>query len=113
MASELSEFEANMRREIDAFLKPGKRQARKPSHADTAPTRPARQAPGHAAEPAETRKTGHRVKLAVRKRQLDLDTVFEHRSSSISKLEAQLEAEKAAKKAGYPIIGYLIDIQRL
>lgn len=49
----------------------------------------------------------------MRTRKLEADTVFEHRSTSISKLEAQLEAEKAAKQAGYPIIGYVIDIQSL
>jgi len=53
------------------------------------------------------------VKLAVRTKQLEMDTVFEHVSSSISKLEARMEAERAAKKAGYPIIGYLIDTQPL
>lgn len=54
-------------------------------------------------------RTGHLVKLAVRTKPLSMDIVFEHVSSSISKLEAQLEAEKAARKAGYPIIGYVIE----
>ncbi|SDI68038.1 hypothetical protein [Billgrantia gudaonensis] len=112
MASELNEFEENMQREIDAFLKPDKRKPRQPGRGAAAPGRPAKST-AEPAESAETMKTGHRVKLAVRKRQLDVDTVFEHRSTSISKLEAQLEAEKAAKRAGYPIIGYLVDIQRL
>ncbi len=53
------------------------------------------------------------MKLAVRTKQLEMDTVFEHVSSSISKVEAQLEAEKAARKAGYPIIGYVIETSRL
>ena len=53
------------------------------------------------------------IKLAVRKKQLEMDTVFEHVSPSISKLEAQLEAEKAARRAGYPIIGYVIETRRL
>jgi hypothetical protein len=44
---------------------------------------------------------------------LELDTVFEHRSTSISKLEAQLDAEQAARKAGFPVIGHVIEIQRL
>ncbi|TFH85200.1 hypothetical protein EQG41_18565 [Billgrantia azerbaijanica] len=114
MASELSEFEENMRREIDAFLKPGKGSDGKARASESRRAmRPAADTAKPAPQPAKALKTGHVVKLAVRKRQLELDTVFEHRSTSISKLEAQLEAEKAAKKAGYPIIGYVIDIQRL
>jgi hypothetical protein len=113
MSDELSEFEQSVKREIDAFMKPG----HEPS--------PSRELPGgkgakqKAAKPvsagqsAESYKTGHLVRLAVRTRKLETDTVFEHRSTSISKLEAQLEAEKAAKQAGYPIVGYVIDIQSL
>ncbi|MCC5884536.1 MAG: hypothetical protein JJU25_18110 [Halomonas sp.] len=113
MSDELSEFEQSVKREIDAFMKPG--------HAPSAPVelpgstsprkKPAK--PGVGEPSAEAYKTGHLVRLAVRTRKLEVDTVFEHRSSSISKLEAQLEAEKAAKQAGYPIIGYVIDIQAL
>lgn len=122
MSDELSEFERSIKREIDAFMKPGhepspvrdllgdkkdekKRRAKtgKQKHAGT----------GSAGKSAQSYKTGHLVRLAVRTRKLEADTVFEHRSTSISKLEAQLEAEKAAKQAGYPIIGYVIDIQRL
>ncbi|GEK48551.1 hypothetical protein PRZ61_02770 [Halomonas pacifica] len=96
MSADLNDFEESIRREIDAFTQPKKTPAPKPS-------KPA--ASGH--------RVGYRVKLAVRPRQLALDEVFEYESSSISKLEAQLEAEKAARRAGYPIIGYLIDIERL
>ncbi|MFP4138063.1 MAG: hypothetical protein ACLFSR_06875 [Halomonas sp.] len=112
MASELSEFEENMQREIEAFLKPDKRQPRQLGRGGAAPKRPAK-SDAEPVESADRMKTGHRVKLAVRKRQLDVDTVFEHRSTSISKLEARLEAEKAARKAGYPIIGYVIETTRL
>ncbi|MCG6656817.1 hypothetical protein HOP52_03370 [Halomonas campisalis] len=107
MGTELSDFEHNMRREIDAFLKPDKG-AR--TEAPKARRSEASRSPG---QPAKALKTGHVVKLAVRTRPLERDTVFEHRSTSISKLEAQLEAEKAARKAGFPIIGHLIEIQRL
>lgn len=96
MSADLNDFEESIRREIDAFTQPKKTPVPKPP-------RPA--ASGH--------RVGYRVKLAVRPRQLALDEVFEYESSSISKLEAQLEAEKAARQAGYPIIGYLIDIERL
>ncbi|MCE8004724.1 hypothetical protein [Billgrantia ethanolica] len=120
MSDELSEFEQSIKREIDAFMKPGH---------EPSPSRdlPIGKASGHkgrgkkkssaragaAEQSAQSYKTGHLVRLAVRTRKLETDTVFEHRSTSISKLEAQLEAEKAAKQAGYPIIGYVIDIQRL
>ncbi|WP_133154962.1 hypothetical protein [Billgrantia endophytica] len=106
MKTELEDFEESMRREINAFQNPkegSKRPSRSvPAHENTKP-----------GQSASSYKTGHLVKLAVRTKPLELDSVFEHHSTSISKLEAQLEAEKAAKKAGYPIIGHLIEIQRL
>ena len=113
MNDELSEFEQSIKREIDAFLKPG--QTSTPGIGSTGKARSVQKRPRSEGDipKAEAYKTGHLVQLAVRKRQLETDTVFEHRSTSISKLEAQLEAEKAAKQAGYPIIGYVIDIQSL
>ncbi|MBS9404527.1 hypothetical protein KG088_12885 [Halomonas sp. TRM85114] len=103
METQLSDFEQNMRRELDAFMKPTK------TSENPAPEiKPTAKPDSSAAY-----KTGHIVKLAVRTKQLEMDTVFEYVSSSISKLEARMEAERAAKKAGYPIIGYVIDTQRL
>jgi hypothetical protein len=58
-------------------------------------------------------KTGHIVRLAVRRKQIALDEMFEYKSDKLSKLEARLDAEKAAKKAGYPIIGYVYSIDKL
>lgn len=58
-------------------------------------------------------KTGYIVRLAVRSRRLAIDEMFEYRSDKLSKLEAQLDAEKAARKAGYPIIGYVYSIEKL
>ncbi|QTP53273.1 hypothetical protein HNO51_00430 [Billgrantia sulfidoxydans] len=119
MSDELSEFERSIKREIDAFMKPG----HEPSPArdllgdkkDEQQSRGKKKSAGTeaAGKSAQSYKTGHLVRLAVRTRKLEVDTVFEHRSTSISKLEAQLEAEKAARKAGYPIVGYVIDIQSL
>ncbi|WP_104205128.1 hypothetical protein [Billgrantia saliphila] len=117
MSDELSEFEQSVKREIDAFMKPEK--ASPPSRESVAgkasPATQGKSARGKETngESAKAYKTGHLVRLAVRTKQLETDTVFEHRSTSISKLEAQLEAEKAARQAGYPIIGYVIDIQSL
>ncbi|MCL7942253.1 hypothetical protein M8009_18400 [Halomonas sp. ATCH28] len=59
-------------------------------------------------------KTGHIIKLVVRKKQMSLlDEVFEYQSPKISELEARIDAEKAAKAAGYPIIGYVQSIEKL
>ncbi|WP_010626145.1 hypothetical protein [Halomonas sp. KM-1] len=117
MSDELSEFERSIKREIDAFMKPG--HAPSPvrdllgDKKDEQKSRAKKGKQKRAGTSAQSYKTGHLVRLAVRTRKLEADTVFEHRSTSISKLEAQLEAEKAAKQAGYPIIGYVIDIQSL
>ncbi|SEL83653.1 hypothetical protein [Halomonas daqiaonensis] len=116
METELNEFEQQMRREINDFMDNEQEARRK---AATSPPEWPREA-GDEAKPKAPRskpggapKTGHLVKLAVRTKQLEMDSVFEHVSSSISKIEAQLEAEKAAREAGYPIIGYVIETQRL
>lgn len=59
-------------------------------------------------------KTGHIIKLVVREKKMSLlDEVFEYQSSKISELEARIDAEKAAKAAGYPIIGYVQSIEKL
>ncbi|KAA0010254.1 hypothetical protein F0A17_17430 [Billgrantia pellis] len=122
MSDELSEFEQSIKREIDAFMKPEKASptSREPAIGTVGPATKEKgiqekggKGKGVARESAKAYRTGHLVRLAVRTKQLETDTVFEHRSTSISKLEAQLEAEKAAKQAGYPIVGYLIDIQSL
>ncbi len=107
MSTELDEFERSMHEEIDAFLNSQPSRGKPPLSTE----KPARKQAQRAS--AREVKTGHIVRLAVRTKQLEMDTAFEHHSTSISKLEAQMEAEKAARKAGYPIIGYVIDIQRL
>lgn len=56
---------------------------------------------------------GYTVILAVREKRMSaLDIRFEHKTNSISKLEAQIEAEQAARAAGYPVLGYVVDIVR-
>jgi len=112
METELSEFEQVMRRQIDDFMSPKQGDKKRSGSTSGSPMADlASRAPRSKAAGAP--KTGHLVKLAVRTKPLEMDTVFEHASTSISKIEAQLEAEKAAKKAGYPIIGYVIETQRL
>lgn len=112
METELSEFEQVMRREIEDFMGPDKAGVKRSTPRAAAPSA----APAPRAErskPAGAPKAGLRIRLAVRTKPLEMDSVFEHVSSSISKVEAQLEAEKAAREAGYPIIGYVIDTERL
>jgi len=116
METELSEFERQMRREINTFMDNDQATRRKaPTTPPEWPSEPGIEATPKAprSKPGGAPRTGHRVKLAVRTKHLEADTVFEHVSSSISKIEAQLEAEKAARKAGYPIIGYVIETTRL
>lgn len=91
--SDLKLFEKRMRQQLDAFQNPGKFRA--------------------SAKPVGSAKTGIRIILAVRTKRLEMDTVFTHESSSISRIEAQMEAEKAARKAGYPIIGHVIAVESL
>ncbi|PAU77241.1 hypothetical protein [Halomonas salipaludis] len=102
----MTDFEQRMQQEIEDFLKPDTKPTTTPSKPAARPVKLDRQ-------DAKSMKTGHIVKLAVRTKQLEMDTAFEYHSTSISKLEAQMDAEKAARKAGYPIVGYVIDIQRL
>lgn len=87
--SELESFERAIRKHLDQFLDP------KP-----APRRPQ----------VSTTK-GLTVTLAVREKRLAADQRFTHHSNGISKLQARLEAEQAARQAGWPIIGFVIDYQ--
>ncbi|MEQ6916772.1 hypothetical protein [Halomonas aquatica] len=112
METDFSEFEQNMRREIEDFMSPENGGANRSTPGAASPvTETAHKAPR--SKSAGAPRTGHLVKLAVRTKPLEMDSVFEHLSTSISKVEAQLEAEKAAREAGYPIIGYVIETQRL
>ncbi|WP_346659478.1 hypothetical protein [Pseudomonas sp. RIT-PI-AD] len=52
------------------------------------------------------------VELSVRKKSGGTPFRFEHRSSSISKLTAQLEAEKAARAKGLDV-WVVLDIQQI
>lgn len=58
-------------------------------------------------------RTGYLIRLGVRKQRLSLDTLFEYTSNKLSELEARIEAEKAAKEAGFPIVGYVHSIEKL
>ncbi|PMR75309.1 hypothetical protein [Billgrantia endophytica] len=106
MDTELADFEKRMQKELYAFFEPSSQRGKSAQRSTSIPTfKPEKQ-------DAKAMKTGHIVKLAVRTKQLEMDSVFEYHSSSISKLEAQIEAERVARKASYPIIGYVVDIKR-
>jgi hypothetical protein len=57
--------------------------------------------------------TVHIVKLGVRRKPIAINEIFTFESPKISRLEARMDAEKAAREAGYPIVGYLHSIERL
>ncbi|MGP9551891.1 MULTISPECIES: hypothetical protein [Halomonas] len=58
-------------------------------------------------------KQGNRVELRVRQHKLAPPEVFVYESSSLSKLDSELRARQAAKKAGWPVVTIMIDITPL
>lgn len=100
--SELAEFERRMREDLNQYIE------------DQTPTsKPNKPEPTIKTKPGGSPPQGTVVILAVRQKRLQMDTHFTYTSSSISRLEAQLEAEKAAREAGCPIVGFLVDIYPL
>lgn len=57
-------------------------------------------------------KTKLRVTIKVRTKQLAPDVWFTHDSTSISELEAIIEAKKKAVESGYKIFGWVHDVER-
>ncbi len=88
--TELRNFESTLAREIEAFElgEPERRRAKV------------------IARPAQ----GITVRLAVREHRLAPDQILTHESESISRLQARLEAEQAARARGLTV-GYVIDYQ--
>lgn len=87
----LDEFERAAKQRLDEFLDPTLKK-RRPNIRTAKPLK------------------GYTVILAVREKQLATDYTFTHHSDSISRLQAIIEAEQAAKAAGWPIIGYVVDV---
>lgn len=84
--TDLEQFQKSMERELSRFMAPvGEKE--KPRAMPSPP-------------PA-----GTQVQLVVREGRLKPDILFVHDSSKISRLEATIEAERAAREAGWPIIG--------
>lgn len=96
----IEEFEANMKRELNRFV----------SHS-TAPAGPLSKATPQKprAKQSTTPLKGLRVTLGVKQKRLMLEEPFTVQTSSISKVEARIQAEKAARKAGWKIISHVID----
>lgn len=88
MDLEQMRFERRMQRELDDYLHPEKKTRQMPS------------------PPAAK---GYVVQLAVRNRRLPINEIFSFTSSSISAFEAEMEAMKAARAAGWRIIAYRHD----
>lgn len=93
-----TDFERAMRRELDAFNEQRQRPAQ---------VRPYRRI----RKPRVAAPSGLVVKLAVREKQLAMDTLFTYVADTVSRLQARIEAEKAAQAAGWPIIGYVVSIE--
>lgn len=53
------------------------------------------------------------IRLAVRMKRLAIDDTFTYISERQSRLEAQIEAERAARAAGWRIVGHIHSIERL
>lgn len=85
-------FEKNLSAFRDAFIagKPAPKRHRAKAHQSQAP--------------------GLKVILVVRQSDLSLEYLFEVQTNTISRLQAKIEAEREAKKAGWKIIGRVHDI---
>ncbi len=86
-------FEKNLSALRDAFIagKPAPKRHRAKKHQEQAP--------------------GLKVTLVVRQSNLSQEHLFEVQTNTISRLQAKIEAERAAKKAGWKIIGRVHDIR--
>ena len=101
----VEQFEENMKRELDKFVRSTNRTASSTSR-ETAPrARP--EAPR--ARETTTPLKGLRVTLGVKNKRLAWEQPFTVQTDSISKVQAKIQAEKAARKAGWKIISHVID----
>jgi hypothetical protein len=54
-----------------------------------------------------------KVTLKVRKKPMGADEVFVHTVNTLSELQAEIEARREAKAAGWPIVAYVQDVQKV
>lgn len=91
----------NLNAEIDAFMQ-GDKKKRRPS------------APSASKKwMAKAEKPVHRIVLAVRPKRIAHNVLFEFESARLSRLEVKIEAAKAAREAGYPIVGYVHSFEKI
>ncbi|WP_156961931.1 hypothetical protein [Cobetia amphilecti] len=92
----VDQFEESMKRELDKFVR-------------TSTGTPPQTTSKPRAKQSTTPLKGLRVTLGVKQKRLMLEEPFTVQTSSISKVEARIQAEKAARKAGWKIISHVID----
>lgn len=94
---DLASFERDAKRAIEAFNKPKSSAAsRRPPQVKRSP-----------------QVKGLRISLAVRTEQYISNDVFTHDSSTLSRVQAVIEAERAARAAGYTKIAHIIDVEKI
>lgn len=101
----VDQFEESMKRELDKFVRSTNRTASSTSRESAPRARP--EAPR--ARETTTPLKGLRVTLGVKQKRLALEVPFTVQTDSISRMEARIHAEKAARKAGWKIISHVID----
>lgn len=103
--AELQALEEGAKRQIENFTRPS-RATQRPAKEEkilgvvTTKRRPR-------AKPQPTK--GIKVILNVKDRRIALDEHFVHQTSTISKLDARLQAERAARDAGWKYVGTVYD----
>lgn len=86
------QFENNVRKHIDRFVNPKKATKKLAASFDG---------------------TKLKVTLKVRKKQLAADVFYSKVVDTLSELQAEIEARKAARADGYSIIAYVQDIEKV
>lgn len=95
IGNEVDEFERNIRKHLDRFQSPEKVKPPTPTASPTA-------------------FRGYDMVLAVRtSEQAIAEHAFPYRSDKLSEFEARLEAEKAARDAGWHYVAFYVSIERI
>lgn len=103
--AELQALEEGAKRQIENFTRPSKATQRPVKEEKVLGVVTTRQRPRP--KPQVTR--GIKVILNVKDRRITLDEHFIYQTDTISKLDARLQAERAARDAGWKYIGTVYD----
>ncbi|MDI6004280.1 MULTISPECIES: hypothetical protein [Cobetia] len=101
----IQQFEENMKRELERYV----RSSTAPASSTSPGTSPRVRPEAPRARKTTTPLKGLRVTLGVKQKRLALEEPFTVQTDSISRVEARIQAEKAARKAGWKIISHVID----